>query len=64
MKGCKKPVICVEDLDGNAFGILGKVSKILRKEVSSEVAESYIKEASSGDYDHLLQVTGEYVNIE
>lgn len=51
--------------DGNAFAILGKVSKALeRAGVSREEIEEYKLEATSGDYDNLLQVTMEWVNVE
>lgn len=50
--------------DGNAFYILGKTMKALRK---AGVAENRIKEyqaeATSGSYDNLLQVTMEWVNV-
>jgi hypothetical protein len=51
--------------DGNAFCIIGMVRKAMRRGgVKAEVIEAYCKEAMSGDYDHLLQVTMEYVEVE
>lgn len=51
--------------DGNAFFILGRVKREMRRQgVSPEVIESYLTEAQSGDYDNLLRVTYEYVEIE
>jgi hypothetical protein len=51
--------------DGNAFAILGKVTKEMRRaKVSQEVIDAYMKEAMSGDYDHLLQTTMKYVEVE
>lgn len=49
--------------DGNAFLILGKVSRELRKAGFEKEAEEYLKEAKSGDYDNLLRVTMEYVEV-
>lgn len=50
--------------DGNAFAILGKVSKALKKaRADKEYVDSYLHKAMDGDYDHLLSVTMEYVNI-
>lgn len=50
--------------DGNAFMIMGRVSRALRKAgVPSEEVDQYVTEATSGDYDHLLAVTAEWVNI-
>ena len=51
--------------DGNAFAIMGRVLKAMRRGgVSKEVMDQYKKEATSGDYDHLLCVTMEYVDEE
>jgi hypothetical protein len=50
--------------DGNAFMILGTVIKQMkRNKVSQEVIDQYKKEATSGDYDNLLRVTMEYVEV-
>ena len=49
--------------DGNAFAILGKVGKAIRKAHGDEAAATYHAEASSGDYDHLLRVTMETVDV-
>lgn len=50
--------------DGNAFAVLGRVREALRKAgVSREVIESYTREAMAGDYDHLLAVTMQYVDV-
>jgi len=50
--------------DGNAFYILGKVKKALTREGYKELAEQYYREATEGDYNHLLATTMEYVNVE
>ena len=51
--------------DGNAFNIMGAVSKALRRaEVSKDEVSQYMAEAMSGDYDNLLQVTMKWVNVE
>jgi len=50
--------------DGNAFAILGRVSRALRKGGHKELAEEFMKEATSRDYDHLLQTCMKYVNVE
>jgi hypothetical protein len=43
------------DHDGNAFAILGRVQREMRREgvPASEVSQ-FVEEATSGDYDHLL----------
>lgn len=51
-------------VDGNAFNILGLVDKKMRRAgVSQEVRDKYRAEATSGDYDHLLQVTMKFVIV-
>lgn len=51
--------------DGNAFAIMGKVRKALKRAgYSKEFIDQYVQEATSGDYDHLLQVTMRYVEVE
>ena len=49
--------------DGNAFAILGRVSKALRRGgVSREDITTYQAEATAGDYDHLLRTTMRWVS--
>ncbi len=43
----------------NAFAILAIVSKPLRR-VSTDLADEFMKEAMSGDYDYLNQVALDY----
>jgi len=48
---------------GNAFYILGKVANALKKDGMNDLAKEYLVEAKSGDYDNLLCVTMDYVDI-
>ena len=51
--------------DGNAFAILGKVSKALRKAgYDLDFIKVYQDQATAGDYDNLLQTTMLYVHME
>lgn len=51
--------------DGNAFAIMGSVSRALRRAgYSEEFTKQYREEATQGDYDHLLMVTMQYVEVE
>ena len=51
--------------DGNAFAILGRTTAALRAAgVPSEEIDAYFAEATSGDYDHLLQTTMRWVDWE
>ena len=49
--------------DGNAFAILARVRKAVRQAGHRDLANDYVKEATKGDYDHLLRVTMDYVEV-
>ena len=50
--------------DGNAFAILGTVKQALRRGgVSSEKTAEFFDEATSGDYDNLLQAVMRWVEV-
>ena len=50
--------------NGNAFSILGRVSKCLQfAGVSQGEVDKYIEEATSGDYDNSLNVTSHWVSV-
>lgn len=50
--------------DGNAFAILGTVVREMRrKKVDEAIINEYKQEARSGDYNHLLAVTMDYVEV-
>ena len=60
-----KPTIKLTGRDGNAFAIMGSVKKALKQAgADKEYIDQYFKEAMSEDYDHLLQVSMEYVDVE
>jgi hypothetical protein len=50
--------------DGNAYSIMGRVARALRKAGHGDLVDEYHKEATSGDYDHLLQTTMKYIIAE
>lgn len=50
--------------DGNAFAILGAVSKALKKGGHAELVDEFMQKAMSGDYNHLIQTAMEYVEVE
>lgn len=60
------PTVQLVGRDGNAFAVLGAASKALKRvpEVGRQLAEQYTDEATKGDYDHLLQVTMKYVEVD
>jgi hypothetical protein len=60
----EKPVVQLVGTDGNAFAIMGKVARALRQAGRPDLVKPYMDEATSGDYDHLLQVTMKYVDVQ
>jgi hypothetical protein len=50
--------------DGNAFAIIGRVTKALRRAgVPPEEIEQYRSESMSGDYDHVVQTAMAWVEV-
>lgn len=59
-----KPKVKLVGTDGNAFSILARVRSALRKAgYLEEYVDKFTEEARSGDYNHLLQVCCEYVDV-
>lgn len=51
--------------DGNAFEILARVQLAMRRKgVTETEVKEFISEATSGDYDNLLQTCLKWVNVE
>jgi hypothetical protein len=60
-----RPKVKLIGEDGNAFMILGKTIRALRKAGYPQAEiDRYRNAATSGDYDHLLGVTMEWVDVE
>lgn len=50
--------------DGNAFAILGSVCRSMRSaKLTQEQIDEYREDAMSGDYEHLLATTLDYVVV-
>lgn len=50
--------------DGNAFSIMGAVTKAMREaDLPAEEISAYRAEAMAGDYDALLRTTMQWVNV-
>ncbi len=49
--------------DGNAFAVLGKVKKALKQSGHGDAVDEFMADATSGDYDHLLQTCMRYVEV-
>lgn len=49
--------------DGNAFAIIGAVRKAMKRAGHGDRVEEFTKEATSGDYDHVLQTCMKWVDV-
>ena len=50
--------------DGNAFAVMGRVTKALQRNgVSKVIQNEFFLDASSGNYDHVLQTAMKYVDV-
>jgi hypothetical protein len=60
----QRPKVRLIGEDGNAFSILGIVSKALKSAgADKDYIDQYLKKAMDGDYNHLLGVTMEYIDV-
>lgn len=51
--------------DGNAFAVLGTVNKALKRNgVPTAEVDTFMSEAISGDYNHLLRTCMKWVVVE
>ena len=58
-------VVNLSDNDGNAFAILGRVRKAMRRAgISDDEITEFSHEAMSSDYDYLLQTVMRTVETE
>lgn len=63
----KHPEVHVEMVgqDGNAFAILGRVSRAMRKAgVSEKEKSAFMLEATLGDYNQLLRTVTKWVSVD
>ena len=50
-------------IDSNAFSVLAYVEKALRREGLKDKIDDYRAKATSSDYDHLLAISIEYIDL-
>ncbi len=62
----KKPTVKLVGEDGNAFSIMGRVSKTLKRAGLREEADKFMKEAMQAEsYDVLIgKIIHDYVEVE
>jgi len=59
-----KPELCLTGQDGNAFSILARARMVARKaHWSEEESDRFLKEATSDNYEYLLQTCFKYFNV-
>lgn len=49
--------------DGNAFAILGRVARELRRSGHGADVNAFMADATSGDFDHLLRTIMRWVQV-
>ena len=49
--------------DGNAFACLGRCQQALRRAGKMEMWDEFHKEATSGDYNHLLATLSDWFDV-
>lgn len=50
--------------DGNAFAILGRCRAALRNAGRADEFPAFMREATSGNYEHLIMTVCEWFNVE
>lgn len=50
-------------VDGNAFSIMGYTSRALKETGHRDLCDEMFAKATSGDYNHLIQVCMEYLDV-
>jgi len=64
-KETTKPTLVLSGKDGNVFSVMGNAIKVAKKAGwSSEKISSVMKEARSGDYDHVIQTMMQHFEVE
>jgi hypothetical protein len=60
--GWVKPRVRVVGEDGNAFAILGRCARAMKNTgATNEQVKEFTRQATAGDYNHLLRTTMEWV---
>jgi len=60
----EKPTVRLIGHDGNAFAIMGACKRAAKEAGwSKEHIDEYLKQAMSGDYDHLLATTMTFFDV-
>jgi len=57
-------VVQLTGKDSNAFSIIGLVRRGISRSNHPELGEAFMREATAGNYDQLLQTCMRYVSVE
>ena len=63
IKLTKKEKYSLVGVNGNAFSIMGYVRESLRKEGLKDKIKEYTQKATAKDYNHLIVVSLEYIEL-
>ena len=63
MSDSNKPIVR-GPVNGNAFAVMGAVQTALKRAGQGDKVEEYLDKAMSGDYNHLLAVSCDYVEFK
>ena len=64
MEDPTKPTVKLTGVSGNAFAVMGVVSRALRKAgFPKEPVDKYMEESMAGDYNNLMRVAHKYAHI-
>lgn len=59
-----RPKVKLTGTDGNAFALIGRCARVLRKAgFSNAEIDRFQKECMSGDYDHLLRTCMRWCDV-
>lgn len=60
-----KPTVKLVGEDGNAFAIIGRCRKALKRAgATEEQLKEFSDDAMSGDYDHVIQTAMKWCDVE
>ena len=60
----EKPVVNLSECDGNAYAIIGRCIRVAREANWDEARmERFQNDATSGDYDHVLQTAMKFFKV-
>lgn len=57
------PMVKLVGTDGNVFSLMAKVSRAMKRSGLKDKVDDMVKDATSGDYNHALQVFMKYCDI-